>query len=586
MARIVPEMTEEELVQHKPAVEAQVYRAFRDRAPADWFVFFSLRIVKQVPRQTPELGELDFVIFCPRFGLLVVEVKGGIIEIDDAAKTWTSIDAKGGRHVISDPLHQAASGLKQLTTTFKREIGWSSDEPHYLLAGTALLFPDVSDVTPLAGLSRPLSILGGAGVLREPEKWVHDAFHFWAKDNDQWRPLGPGGVKVAESLFAKRIFVPRPLASLLRGEHARQIELTRQQGQVLRALKYHPRACVVGAAGTGKTLLALEQARYFAAQGLRTLFVCFNRALSDFLFRECQGAPGLDALTFHMLCSKRLSAVKKERGFDLMEVVRAERRANGEDSEDVLLAYALARSTEEHSFRYQAVVVDEGQDFVSAAFLGFRKLLENPRESPWLIFYDPNQAIYRKLAAIPSMSASPYPLTLNCRNTQPIHRAAYAFFRGDDPADSNDVAGGPIELLGAEGLAAQAVIVRQKVEELVNTHGLDPGSVVVLVAGDPKDSFYNALRGAGPPVGSSWSFEQHFKKGVVVVDTARRFKGLEAVTLILWGVEYVPLDIAREILYVSLSRARSRLWIVGHPQRMRDAIRASAVDVTSVQDLL
>jgi hypothetical protein len=165
MARIVPELTEEQLSQHQPAVEAQVYRAFRDRTPNDWFIFFSLRLVKQPPRQAPEHGELDFVIFCPSLGVLVVEVKGGLIEINDAAKTWTSLDAKGRPHVISDPQQQALSGLQQLTKTMRQELGLTRDDPRYLLTGTALLFPDVKDVRPLAGISRPIATLGGADVL-------------------------------------------------------------------------------------------------------------------------------------------------------------------------------------------------------------------------------------------------------------------------------------------------------------------------------------------------------------------------------------------------------------------------------------
>jgi hypothetical protein len=49
--------------------------------------------------------------------------------------------------------------------------------------------------------------------------------------------------------------------------------------------------------------------------------------------------------------------------------------------------------------------------------------------------------------------------------------------------------------------------------------------------------------------------------------------GLEAIVVLLWGIEYAPTDIARELLYVALSRARSRVWIVGDQVRARATLR-------------
>jgi len=57
--------------------------------------------------------------------------------------------------------------------------------------------------------------------------------------------------------------------------------------------------------GTGKTILAREKARRLAAEGFRTLLVCFNQPLARTLADDLAGAPapgGLDVLTFHELC--------------------------------------------------------------------------------------------------------------------------------------------------------------------------------------------------------------------------------------------------------------------------------------------
>ena len=52
-------------------------------------------------------------------------------------------------------------------------------------------------------------------------------------------------------------------------------------------------------------MLAREKARRLAAEGFRTLLVCFNQPLARTLADELADAPapaGLDVLTFHELC--------------------------------------------------------------------------------------------------------------------------------------------------------------------------------------------------------------------------------------------------------------------------------------------
>lgn len=49
----------------------------------------------------------------------------------------------------------------------------------------------------------------------------------------------------------------------------------------------------------------------------------------------------------------------------------------------------------------------------------------------------------------------------------------------------------------------------------------------------------------------------------VRVDTVRRFKGLEADVVFLWGIDALPHAEEQEMFYVGLSRAKSRLTVVG-----------------------
>ena len=54
-----------------------------------------------------------------------------------------------------------------------------------------------------------------------------------------------------------------------------------------------------GCAGSGKTMLAVEQAKRLAAKGEDVLFVCFNTGLKNHL-REREASSGVEFWNFHL----------------------------------------------------------------------------------------------------------------------------------------------------------------------------------------------------------------------------------------------------------------------------------------------
>jgi superfamily I DNA and RNA helicase len=47
------------------------------------------------------------------------------------------------------------------------------------------------------------------------------------------------------------------------------------------------------------------------------------------------------------------------------------------------------------------------------------------------------------------------------------------------------------------------------------------------------------------------------------LDTVQRFKGLEAGVLYVWGADQFDRERDKELLYVTITRAKSRLFLVG-----------------------
>jgi hypothetical protein len=387
--------------------------------------------------------------------------------------------------------------------------------------------------------------------------------------------LGAKGMELVEELFCKPIEV-RPLVSRqLQDEEDVRIRLTEEQSLTLRHIRYRRRAAVFGGAGTGKTLLALEHARFQAEHGKKTLLLCFNAALGDFLKLKAQGIAGLDVMTFHDLCMWRCDVVRHEKGKDLMR--EAARDYPGADPAGVHAPHALALSLDEAPLPYQAIIIDEAQDFRDTFWLPIEMHLDRMKETTFFIFYDQNQTLYQRTAEFPIRDeVDHFVLDRNCRNTKPIHDAAYRYYRGIETA-CPALPGAQVEQLCAAQLAQQAELLSREVERLIGEQGVNPLDIAVLVL-DPKTQqpCRALLEKHKLPRGAGWAFRQYRQPSRVVVDTVGRFKGLEAPVILLWVAnELTAPEPFRELLYVGLSRPCSRLYLVGSPSTCRTVLSAA-----------
>jgi superfamily I DNA and RNA helicase len=342
-------------------------------------------------------------------------------------------------------------------------------------------------------------------------------------------------------------------------EEAIRVTLTQQQARLLRALGGRRRAVICGGAGTGKTLLALERARELAAQGLKTLLVCYNRPLADYLKAAAQGVDNLHAMTFHQLCEWRIAVARGETGKDfLVEAIAAYPTA---DYFKLQMPFALALAVERTKFRYDAIIVDEAQDFAAEFWLGLDTLLASETDSWLYVFFDHNQAIYAD-APMPPINDAPFVLTANCRNTSIIHALAYRYYSGPE-TDASGIAGAEVEVMSRSSEAKRVGWIQELVSKLISEEGVSPADIAILVVRGATQALFDALASHRLPRGASWGIRQHRLDGHVVVDTVSRFKGLESAIVILCGFEDADARTDCELFYVGLSRAKSRVYLVG-----------------------
>ncbi|MBU2512139.1 NERD domain-containing protein [bacterium] len=550
MANIIPMLSDDQIGEIPSRAEQKVYKSLVEQLPDDLLVVHSLEFIKQTSSfKSHGDREADFVIFSPQFGVLVVEVKGGGIEYDKSINQWYSIDRNNNKYGIKNPVRQAKDAKYEIRNHLQQRLG-----PQKLLLAHAVMFPDIENAASLVSSDMPIDIIGVNRNLIELEKWVKKIFEYWAGDKPVFDALGKRGIEVAKRIYGKQVSIRPSLRSVIEEEIKIQIELTNQQKNILRQLKRRKEAVIEGGAGTGKTVLALDQALTLADQGLKVLFLCYNQKLGNALKIKSQHVDNLHSMSFHEFCSWRIRQVENDTKRDLIEESKV--IYSGEDLYDVLMPDALINSYELAPIQYDAILIDEGQDFKPEFWLAIEMLRDQNENTKLYIFQDSNQAIYTNSNDLPIDCESLF-LFDNCRNTKYIHNSAYQYYKGTE-VDAPNLEGEPVQLIKKATLETQAKEIDNRISQLVNTENIEPEDIAIIVMGH----FYEAQQLLENTKNRHWwAFKEFSPASKVLVETVKRFKGLESNIIFLWITDENSIN--EKLLYISISRARFRLWVIG-----------------------
>nr|CAD6615063.1 hypothetical protein RKHAN_02781 [Rhizobium sp. Khangiran2] len=557
MARCFPEP--ENAVSESKA-ELDLFKSLGEQLGPDFVVLHSVAWISRPGGSGPREGETDILILHPIQGLLIVEVKGGRVSLNYRDRTWNSTDRHGVVHDIKNPFDQARRGKFAILEKINESRTWKKLGIGRFPVGYAVFLPDVGDAGRLKGPDAPGEIIGDRGDFGGLNAWVEEAYRYWAGAGEPTRPIGKNGVDALIALFA-RVATTRPLLSTrIADEDVVRLKLTERQASILDVLRRQRRVMIAGGAGTGKTLIAREKATRLAAEGMRTLLLCYNRGLADHLREHCKGTEGLDVATFHQVCHRWIERAKEKFGRDLLSDARNALPRGEEFHHHMPLA--LANAVDALGPRYDAIVVDEAQDFGDEYWLPLEMMMTKPDESMLYVFLDENQDIYRRSANIP-VPGEPMVLGRNCRNTDAIHAAAYRHYRGT-PVEPPEIPGIAVERLIAADLAAQAKSIGALVTRLLTDETVEPHDIAILLC-DPTGRVERetVLQRLPLPKTIKLGRIEDYGPGRLTVETVARFKGLERGVIILWAFDRPHSSADRETLYVGMSRAKSALYLCG-----------------------
>ena len=333
--------------------------------------------------------------------------------------------------------------------------------------------------------------------------------------------------------------------------------LTQEQASILQVTRLLHRVEVRGGAGSGKTVLALQQAKQLTRGRTdrppqRVALLCYSLGLAEYLKRTVatwhrKERPAFVG-TFHEF-GKQWGAPDGDR----------QDSAFWEESLPQLMAELAGGLADKQ--RYDAVIVDEAQDFADSWWRPVLKALRDEETGGLYVYSDENQRIFARYGR-PPVPLVPLVLDHCLRNSRPIH-AAFAplapsrmYARGGD--------GPAVRFVAAS--AGEAVAVADDAVDQLLDRGWKPEHVCLLTTGHrhPIQLERTSFHDQDGYWRTFWDADDVFYGHVLGC------KGLERCAVVLCVSESEVRDRARERLYVGMSRATDELVVVGDPHIIRE----------------
>lgn len=231
---------------------------------------------------------------------------------------------------------------------------------------------------------------------------------------------------------------------------------------------------------------------------------------------------------------------------------------------DELIPQAIMEAICDIGLQFDAIIVDEGQDFIKQYWDVLDLLLSNSEETFLYVFYDPNQLLFTEKIDCPFFyDKQEFLLTNNCRNTKNIHTFGYQFLDNSQTGPP-ELEGVPVTPHMQNGIVSQAKIISEVVTSFIEKEEIDPKNILVQVVNQFDIRKYCEHLMEHPlPKSVSWKRTCEPEENTVRIKTATKFKGLEAPIVLLWGIENTEDERWEEKIYVASTRAISELHIIG-----------------------
>jgi hypothetical protein len=523
-----------------PSSEEGIIFDALEKLPSDYWVVHSYRFLNIDNDKNLE-REIDFVVFNKSKGFLCIEAKHGRIYSEEGLWFYENGDlmphSEGPFVQASTAKHELMNKIKKNQTfrdiikrcTFRHAVWMHSYERNEIEKNLKLPESD----------SR---LVLTKDDLKDPTKTIENIFDipFYKKNPDgqsfevKTNLSDNEGESIINQIICPKFKILSAAKPNIRFSDIIFYHMLEEQSRVLDFLVGQRSVAICGAAGTGKTLLAVEESKRLSMDGKKVLYLCFNQLLRNELF-DSYKIPNVEFYTISKFCR--------------------EKTGNFEDYD--ALNELLFEQIVEKQFPYDAVIIDEGQDFgirdieKSDILKTLREGLLEIEDSVFYIFYDRMQCVHNSdLPSVIDNCDSKITLYKNCRNTKHIGQSSI------NPLDAQDKK----RITFLNELTGDAVNLHfcnsdnviSKIDELIKKYK-DSKTIILTCATETTSCIANYIQ-----KDKDYSYYNKTK-----FTTCRKFKGLEADTVIL--LDITPETFKgenKQLFYVGSSRAKLNLEMI------------------------
>jgi hypothetical protein len=519
-------------------------------------------------------GEADFIVIHPGMGILILEVKGGTPSYEGRTRRWYSTNAKGQKFLLKrSPFDQAQRAVHTLRD-FLDTGGTTGPYREQYYIGYAVWFPDVDEWDMPRELNMPPELILDKNAIDQPGLAFRKIYAHWGRKQDG-PEMTPQALKALVDRFVPDIELHSSIRHTIQTEAKHYARLSREQLARLQDMQMYPRLAIPGAAGTGKTVLAFEQAWRLANNGLKVLLLCPDKVLADWMRLVVRRDPRQRKPAFDIYDVKALVLALAEQSGMPLEAIKG-LRMNSSDHQHRLCAYLEAYSRkldkQKQPMPYDAILVDQAEDINTELWVPLQRLLRDRANGKFCIFYDeaqrtvPGSWQYKLGGKI-----TQFPLMENRRNTQCIFDAMKLYNPALENMKCLGSYGRSIEFFpsddakyGAHAPTADGEIMTlvRVLDHLSHEFRFQPADILVMTCRSVQQSRWNSQRVLGT-YRLRWLMDG-IQEGEVPLSSIRSAKGLEAKAVVLTELDGVQRDSRRDtLLYVAISRAMHHVCVVG-----------------------
>lgn len=556
MARMIPyAITPEMRTKYKvPDSEIRVFEEL-SKLPDEYVCVWS------VPWADNELrhrtGEVDFLIIHPKFPLTVLEVKGGKLSCQYGK--WNRL-VGNSPELADSPIDQAYKNREVIVQKILKMPGIQSKD--FMPSAAVVVLTDTSRAS-LVGdpaFYHFVLTIEDFGNFRERLERIMATPH--QNLNRNGSGIGQSRADFLHKMFSVIPSFQVPLRSLMELQNELIERLSVDHYLTLNQLSSERKVIINGGAGTGKTVLAVQKAIREAQAGRKTLLVCYNEILAASLSKQVASCPAkikqnLVSMTYHQLCKELCSSTN--------ELPEGEQETPTEFYNELEFnAEYIVLHDDSPQRKFDSIIVDEAQDFKESWWKVLDALRNDHPDGHFWIFKDDFQNVQHG-GKCPLQGFFNFHLLKNFRNSREVFKLIKnsRLSRFIDGTVAVGPSGAECQVIAAVSPDDLRNKLAAKIRKLIDVEKI-PASEIVILTGKSLENKENILCGQKQLNGIPLSRSVQGNEKQVMVETVRKYKGLENKFVLLLEVDEndeSKFEKNEKLVYVGASRAMTALTI-------------------------